>query len=363
MSKHEFVDTIRAASRQMVRELGFMQATLAATNYPASAVHTILEIGARGSMTAAELSDFLGLEKSSVSRMVRKLVEAGELQETASGQDGRAKLLSLTSRGEHTRASIQDFGRQQVTTALAHLRADQQQAVGQGLTAYAGALKAHRLGEAISTAVDSITTSSVATNIAAANMAASNAKALHPDATDAHATSAEPIGVKAINAETASAIQIAPGYQAGAIGRITEMHARFYARHAGFGQFFESKVAAGLAEFTGRLGNPRNSMWIATQGDRIVGSVSIDGEDLGQNLAHLRWFIVDDGLRGAGLGRQLLAQALDFCDRQGFAAVHLWTFKSLDAARRLYEEAGFKLAEEQPGSQWGKEVVEQRFIR
>lgn len=312
MSKHEFVDAIRAASRQMVRELGFMQATLAATNYPASAVHAILEIGARGSLTAVALADFLGLEKSSVSRMVRKLVEAGELQESTSGQDGRAKLLSLTPQGKRTLLAIHEFGRQQVTTALTHLSPDRQQAVGQGLSAYADALKAHRLGEA---------------------------------------------------AAPADAIQVSSGYQAGAIGRVTEMHARFYARHAGFGQFFESKVASGLAEFTGRLDNPRNGMWVATQGERIVGSVSIDGEDLGQDLAHLRWFIVDDGLRGAGVGRRLLAQALDFCDSQGFAGIHLWTFKSLDAARRLYEDAGFKLEEEQPGSQWGKEVVEQRFVR
>lgn len=323
MSKHAFVDSIRAASRQMVRELGFMQSTLAATNYPASAVHAILEIGARGALTAGDLATVLGLEKSSVSRMVRKLIEAGELQENASGKDGRAKPLSLTAQGKRTLVSIHEFGRQQVTSALTHLSPDRQQAVSQGLAAYADALKAHRLGEGT----------------------------IQTDA--ASPTAGQP----------APEIQISSGYQAGAIGRITDMHARFYARHAGFGQFFESKVAVGLAEFTGRLDRPRNAMWMATQADRIVGSVSIDGEDLGQDLAHLRWFIVDDGVRGAGLGRRLLAHALDFCDRQGFAAIHLWTFKSLDAARRLYEDAGFTLVEEQPGSQWGKEVVEQRFVR
>ncbi len=46
------IDDIRAASRQMVRELGFMEATLAATDYPPSAVHTILEIGAPNSCTS-----------------------------------------------------------------------------------------------------------------------------------------------------------------------------------------------------------------------------------------------------------------------------------------------------------------------
>ncbi len=76
----DLIDHIRAASRLMVRELGFMQATVAATDYPPSAVHTLLEIGAREAMTAVELSAFLGLEKSSVSRMIRKLIDAGELK-------------------------------------------------------------------------------------------------------------------------------------------------------------------------------------------------------------------------------------------------------------------------------------------
>ena len=89
----------------------------------------------------------------------------------------------------------------------------------------------------------------------------------------------------------------------------------------------------------------------------------IDGEDLGPGTAHLRWFIVEDGLRGAGIGRSLLTAAVAFCDRQGFAEIHLWTFKGLDAARRLYEAHGFAVAAEAVGRQWGTEVVEQKFVR
>jgi hypothetical protein len=42
--------------------------------------------------------------------------------------------------------------------------------------------------------------------------------------------------------------------------------------------------------------------------------------------------------------------------------VYLWTFQGLDAARRLYEKHGFRLAEEREGSQWGERVLEQRFV-
>ena len=94
-----------------------------------------------------------------------------------------------------------------------------------------------------------------------------------------------------------------------------------------------------------------------------MGSIAIDGEDLGDGIAHLRWFIVSDALRGTGRGRVLLQDALNFCDERGFEETHLWTFEGLDAARRLYEENGFVLAEEYWGDQWGKKMREQRFIR
>jgi DNA-binding MarR family transcriptional regulator len=138
------IDDIRAASRQMVRELGFMDATVAATDYPPSAVHAILEIGLRGPMTAMQLAEFLQLEKSSVSRMVRKLIEAGELKETIDPEDARSKPLSLTAKGRRTLASLHDFGRRQVSGALAHLSEAERRKVSEGLMLYARALNADR---------------------------------------------------------------------------------------------------------------------------------------------------------------------------------------------------------------------------
>jgi len=306
------VEDIRTASRTMVRELGFMAATLAATRYSTSAVHALLEIDIQGAMTAAQLVKVLGLDKSSVSRMIGKLIEAGELKETASEDDGRAKLLTLTDRGKRLVKKIHAFGRNQVSTALQQLPQGQQQAIRQGLMLYARALRARRLG---------------------------TAQALRGD------------------------IRIDSGYRPGLVGRVTEMHATYYARHAGFGQFFESQVAAGLAEFAGRLDRPANRIWCALDGDRIVGSVSIDGEDLGTGEAHLRWFILDDGYRGSGIGRKLLAEAVAFCDARAVPAIRLWTFKGLEAANRLYTSFGFQLMHEAEGAQWGSVVTEQEFTR
>jgi DNA-binding MarR family transcriptional regulator len=142
------VDDIRAASRQMVRELGFMEQTVAATDYPPSAVHTILEIGIRGPMTSGQLAAFLHLEKSSVSRLVGKLIACGELKEISDADDARIKPLSLTPKGRRTLAALHAFGRQQVAGALAQLTEVERRTVHEGLLLYARALGA---GDAAST--------------------------------------------------------------------------------------------------------------------------------------------------------------------------------------------------------------------
>ena len=160
-----------------------------------------------------------------------------------------------------------------------------------------------------------------------------------------------------------SEIQISSGYRPSLIGRITHMHMAYYAPFAGFGQRFESVVAGGLASFCDRLHHPNNQIWLAIQDQQIVGSVAIDGEDLENNTAHLRWFIMDDRVRGQGVGGQLLTQALQFVDAKEFEETQLWTFSGLHAARHLYESNGFKLAEENLGNQWGTEIMEQRFSR
>lgn len=153
------------------------------------------------------------------------------------------------------------------------------------------------------------------------------------------------------------------GYLPGAIGRVAEMHADYYHRHWGFGLFFEAKVATELAEFLCRFDGERDGFWTLLSGDRVAGSIAIDGRNAAAEGAHLRWFIVAPELQGGGWGRRLLAEATAFCDRRDFGRTYLWTFAGLDAARHLYEAFGFRLLCEAAGERWGTRVVEQRFER
>jgi GNAT superfamily N-acetyltransferase len=156
-------------------------------------------------------------------------------------------------------------------------------------------------------------------------------------------------------------VRIIKGYLPGSIGRVAELHGLYYRKHWGFGLFFEAKVATELAEFLGRYDPQRDGFWIVTQDTHIEGSITIDGLHADGRSAHLRWFIMSDLLRGKGIGGQLVSTAIDFCRNNGYKQIHLWTFEGLNAARHLYEKAGFKLLEQQKGTQWGKEVNEQLY--
>ncbi len=151
------------------------------------------------------------------------------------------------------------------------------------------------------------------------------------------------------------------GYTPGCIGRIAEMHARYYHERVGFGVQFESKVARELAAFCARYDDRRDGLWLALIDNVVQGSIAIDGLREDEDGAHLRWFISSDSARGRGIGNILLADAMEFCRSQGYARVYLWTFEGLAAAKHLYEKFGFKLLLQQVGTQWGGEVNEQRF--
>ena len=308
-SRQTQVEDIRAASRALVREWGFMGGSFAGADLSPSAVHALIEIE-RGEVSAREIATRLRLDKSSVSRMLRKLVESGDVSEKVDARDSRAKMLSLNAAGKLKVAATHAHARQQVEAALRRLNPGQERSVLQGLSLYGKALAARE-----------------------------DSRVERPE------------------------VALVAGYQPGLIARITQMHALYYARESGFGQRFESLVARGLSEFCDRLDKPVNRIWTAMHAGEIVGSVAMDGEDLGENIAHLRWFIVDDSVRGSGAGRKLLSAALDFADRQEFAQTHLWAFSGLSAARHLYESHGFECVQEWAGDQWGKQVMEQKFVR
>lgn len=152
------------------------------------------------------------------------------------------------------------------------------------------------------------------------------------------------------------------GYYPGLIGKITELHAVYYFENWGFDVSFETQVARELSAFLTGFRPGRDGFWAALVNSVFTGSIAIDGSLSGKEGARIRWFIVEPGFQGLGVGGVLLRRAIQFCRDAGHKNVFLWTFRGLDAARTLYEREGFRLSVEKPVHQWGGEIIEEQFI-
>jgi ribosomal protein S18 acetylase RimI-like enzyme len=156
-------------------------------------------------------------------------------------------------------------------------------------------------------------------------------------------------------------VMIERGFTPGIVGDVTALHGRYYARTWNFAPHFEIVVAEGLARFFTEYDPARDvALWVREDG-AVRGFVAIWALRDDPAEARLRWFILDDALRGRGLGRALIAAAMEHCRNVGFRRVELFTFAGLTAARALYREAGFHLIEERERADWGAPILWERF--
>ncbi|NYI07873.1 GNAT family N-acetyltransferase [Allostreptomyces psammosilenae] len=161
---------------------------------------------------------------------------------------------------------------------------------------------------------------------------------------------------------TLPTVRVRPGDQPGDLGAVTRLHGVLYAREQNWDQTVEAYVASGLADFAlARVteGDAAGRLWIAEADGAVVGAIGLTRAD--DRTGQLRWFLVDPSVRGAGLGRRLLTEALDYARARGFRGVFLWTTAGLPASRHLYDQAGFRLTESRPVDKWGARLTEQRF--
>jgi putative acetyltransferase len=82
------------------------------------------------------------------------------------------------------------------------------------------------------------------------------------------------------------------------------------------------------------------ALWVAVDGDAVVGSVAL--RDVGDGAVELKRMYLRPDQRGRGLGKQLLALALDWARANEMRAVRLDTSERMVAAQRLYEANGFE---------------------
>lgn len=147
----------------------------------------------------------------------------------------------------------------------------------------------------------------------------------------------------------------------GDLGAITALHGSVYAREYGLDSTFEAEVAEGLAA-AARRGWPteREGLWIVERWGNAGGSVGLTDE--GQGEARLRWVVLAPELRGRGLGRRMVAEAVELAREWGYERITLDTFSELTVAGSIYRSLGFELVSETRAPKWGRaELAYQRY--
>jgi DNA-binding MarR family transcriptional regulator len=94
-------ESLRELLRILIRKLGILEKTeFSCCDITISQCHAIVEIGRKDEISLNELSDILGLDKSTMSRTINNLVEGNLVtRETHSG-DRRYITITLTDQGQ-----------------------------------------------------------------------------------------------------------------------------------------------------------------------------------------------------------------------------------------------------------------------
>jgi len=154
-------------------------------------------------------------------------------------------------------------------------------------------------------------------------------------------------------------LHIRNNVKSGDIGSIVWLHGVQYAEEYGLDATFEAYVAGPLSEFILSPDKERQSIWIVESGGKVAGCVAIVRNS--DEESQLRWLILHPDLRGKGIGKSLVAEAVKFSRNMGYAKVVLWTFSELAAAIAIYRKFGFIKTEEKAHYIWGKNLVEEKY--
>ena len=300
------IDAVRRFNRYWTRKIGVLREGLLHTPYTLTEARVLLEISHRGSPTATDLSRGLGLDPGYLSRVLGRLEERGLLARIPSEADGRRRVLSLTPDGEEAFSLLDARSREEVGEMLGGLSEREQRHL----------LEAMRTVEVIL------------------------------DGDDVRGFKySEPFYLRAP--------------QPGDLGWVVQRHGSLYAREYGWDESFEALVARIVADFAVGHDAARERCWIAEMDGMNVGCVFVVKESV--EVAKLRLLLVEPQARGLGLGTSLVEECIRFARSRGYGKLVLWTNSVLGAARRVYEEKGFELVEEEEHHSFGKNLVGQNW--
>ena len=296
------VEAARRFTRFYTRHMRVLDRHLLDSPYSLSEARVLYELAHREDATATELGAELGLDAGYMSRILAGFERQGLIEKRRSDTDGRSSRLRLTPKGQDAFADLNARSRDQNTAMLRDLGGDDRQ-----------------------------------------------------DLIDAMETIQELLHAR----PPRRAPYILRPHRPGDLGWIVQSHAALYAREYGWDGTFEGMVAEIVAKFAREYDPARERCWIAERDGANVGSVVLVKED--DTTARLRLLLVEPGARGLGIGHRLVEECLAFARACGYSKVTLWTNDILHAARRIYQQAGFRLVDEHAHHSFGKDLIGQTW--
>jgi DNA-binding MarR family transcriptional regulator len=121
------IQEIRAFNRFYTDLIGLLNKHLLNSDYSLSEVRIMYEIHAAGEAQASQIMAVMDIDKSYLSRILKKLEKDQLIARKASEQDGRAVVLSLTKAGESLFQELTQATEQQIGGLVNHLNAKQQE--------------------------------------------------------------------------------------------------------------------------------------------------------------------------------------------------------------------------------------------
>ena len=138
---------VRRHARQLVRELDVVRSGYMDTGYTLAQGHVMFELSTRGTLTLMQLTEVLLIDKSNLSRTIKKLIQLELVKSVRGTVDSRQKFFSLTAKGKKALRELIGVAEGQIGGALELLTQEQQQTVVEGLRLFESSLRRQRLQE------------------------------------------------------------------------------------------------------------------------------------------------------------------------------------------------------------------------
>lgn len=294
----ERISAVRHFNRFFTRQIGVLREGLLHSPYSLTEVRILFELAHHDDMTASSLCRQLGLDAGYLSRILTRLEQQELIEKVRSDNDGRQRLLRLTSQGTNAFALLDQRSRDEVSEMLNDLDEENQQ----------------RLLKAMQT-IESVL--------------------------DTGFKFSEPFFLRA--------------HEPGDMGWITHRHGVLYAQEYGWDERFEALVAQIVADFINNFNAARERCWIAEMDGEIVGSVFVVQSS--ETVAKLRLLLVEPKTRGLGLGTRLVEECIRFARRSDYQKLMLWTNSVLTEARHIYQKTGFTLVAQEAHHSFGHDLI------